>query len=95
VTNPSSTSGYCKVAQVSSATADAIDNIVMNTGLTGRATNTGETAWIAAANRPLPITFNCALKSGASPGNLRIWGTQEITGTTSSVKAGSYYIKTP
>lgn len=95
VTAPSNTNGYCKVTQVSTTTTDAIDNIVMNTLLTGRATNTGETAWIGAANVAMPIKFDCALKSGASPGNLRIWGTQEISGTASSVKAGSYYIKTP
>lgn len=88
------TRGYCSVASVSTATSMAIDNIAMNTVLTGRATNTGETVWLS-GNRPQPITFNCALTSGATAGNLRIWINNEVAGTNIAAKAGSYYIKTP
>lgn len=89
------TRGYCKWVSVSTTTADAVDNIVMNTILTGRATNTGETAWIAAANTPMPINFDCSLVSGATAGNMRIFMTPEVAGATIQAKAGSYYIKTP
>ena len=95
LTAPSNADGYCYWEQVSTTTAQAIDNLVLNTGLTGRATNTGETAWIAAANRPMPIKFDCSIKAGASPGNLKIWITPELSGATIQAKAGSMYIKTP
>ena len=87
--------GYCQWTQVSTTTANAIDNLVLNTVLTGRATNTGETAWIAAANQPMPISFSCSIQSGATPGNLKIWITPEVASSTIHAKAGSYYIKGP
>ena len=95
LTAPSNAEGYCMWIQVSTTSANAIDNLVLNTVLTGRATNTGETAWIAAANRPMPIIFDCTIKAGASPGNLKIWLTPELSGATIGAKAGSLYIKTP
>lgn len=94
LTNVSSR-GFCMWTQVSTTTANAIDNLVLNTVLTGRATNTGETAWIAAANTAEPILFTCSIKTGATPGDLKIWATPEATGATQQIKAGSYYIKTP
>ena len=89
------TRGYCHFVQVSTTSADSIDNIVMNTVLTGRATNTGETAWIAAANVAEPIKFECSLASGATPGNLKVYFNNEIAATSIAIKAGSYYIKSP
>lgn len=94
LTNVSSR-GFCMWTQVSTTTANALDNLVLNTVLTGRATNTGETAWIAAANTALPIKFTCSIKTDATPGDLKIWATPELTGATQQIKAGSYYIKTP
>ena len=89
------TRGFCHWTQVSTTSADSIDNLVLNTVLTGRATNTGETAWIANANVPMPIMFECAVVTGATPGNLKIWVTPEATGATQVIKAGSYYVKSP
>lgn len=89
------TRGYCHFITPSTTTADSADNIAMNTVLTGRSTNTAETAWIAAANVPEPISFQCSLLSGATAGNLKVWFNNEIASTSIAIKAGSYYIKTP
>lgn len=89
------TRGYCHWEGIATVTTDAIDYIVMNTVLTGRATNTAETLWIAAANVAQPISFECSVTTGATAGNMKIFITPEVTGATIAVKAGSHYIKTP
>lgn len=58
-------------------------------------TKNAETLWIMAANSPAPISFQCAVVTGATPGNLKVFISPETTGATVSAKAGSYYIKTP
>ena len=89
------TRGYCHWTGFATVTTEAVDYIVMNTVLTGRATNTAETLWVAAANVAQPIDFTCSVTTGATPGNMKIFITPEVTGATIAVKAGSHYIKTP
>lgn len=89
------TRGYCHWTDMATTTSTAEDYIVMNTVLTGRVTNTGETLWVPAANVAAPIEFWCSVKTGSTAGNMKIYITPETTGATIEAKAGSYYIKTP
>ena len=87
--------GFCHWVSVATTTTDSIDNIVLNTVLTGRVTNNAETLWIAGAQVAQPVSFECSITTGATPGNLKFYMTPEVTGTVINVKAGSFYIKTP
>lgn len=89
------TRGFCHWVSVATTTTDAIDNIVMNTVATGRVTKNAETLWIAGANVAQPINFQCAVTTGPTAGNLRVFISPEIAGATISAKAGSFYIKAP
>lgn len=89
------THGYCHWTGFATVTTEAVDYTVMNTVLTGRATNTAETLWVAAAYKPQPIDFSCSVVTGATPGNMKLFITPEVAGATISAKAGSFYIKTP
>lgn len=82
--------GYCYIVTPTTATAEVIDNLVMST----TTAETGETTWLPAVNVPQGIRFNCAINTGATPGNLLIQFQAEVASTV-TVKAGSYYIKTP
>ena len=86
--------GWCHWITPLTATTEAIDNLVMNTVLTGSTTDTGEIVWLPSINVPQPIIFDCTITSGATPGNLKIWIQPEVAGSVTA-KAGSMYIKTP
>ena len=87
--------GWCHYTTPLTTTTDSLDNIVLPTILTGRATNTGDITGLAGANVPYPISFQCGITVGATGGNLRMFMNPELGGNTINAKAGSFYIKTP
>ena len=91
------TRGTCLVSSTLTATTTSLDNLVMNTVLTGRSTNSSDIVWLL-ANNTNPITFDCALISGSPAGNLRVWITAEespLAGRSVQALAGSYFFHTP
>lgn len=80
--------GYCNFTTNTSATAQAIDNILVATA----PADTGETAFISVTPNPTYNTITCTITEDASPSDLIIEFQSETTGTVTT-KAGSFYTK--
>jgi hypothetical protein len=94
ITN-SNTGGFCfiRTGTTTGTTAPAIDNFVMNSS--SITLDTAEPTYNAAAQTAVPIFFDCTLTTSSTPGDLRIFFQPEVEGSSVSIKAGSWYIKTP
>jgi hypothetical protein len=84
----SGATGYCNFTTNTSATAQAIDNILVATA----PADTGETAFISVSPNPTYNTIACTITEDASPSDLIIEFQSETTGTVTT-KAGSFYTK--
>jgi hypothetical protein len=82
--------GWCNYVTPTTATATAIDNLVLTT----TTHDTGETVWLPAANIPQGIQFRCTVNVGPSAPDLIVEFQAEAASTV-KIAAGSYYIKTP
>lgn len=93
-TTVSGSRGWCTWVHPVTATTTEIDFVSANS--TNRyVRDTGATAWITTTvNDPMPITGQCVIKTGATPGDAKLYLQAETTGTV-TIKAGSFYIKTP
>src|SRR3990172_1668781 len=81
--------GYCTYRTYTGAAAEVLDVLAATA-----ATDTGETAWLAGANIPMPLTIHCGFETDATPGNALVQIQMEAAGT-GTIQKGSNYIKTP
>lgn len=90
-----SSKGYCIYGTPVTVNTINYDFTRVN-GTTTNAQDTGETTWLPliTATQSAPITFECAITSGPTAGNAKLWIHTSAAGTVTA-KAGSYYIKTP
>lgn len=90
MSSTSTGSGSCTFSYASAATT-----LVTFASLLG--TTSSDSAWttiLAGANQAYPIYFDCSVQTGSSPPTLQINFQAEVSSTV-SIKAGSFYIKTP
>jgi len=83
-------SGICQFTYDSAGTT-------ITTFAAALSTTSSDSAWttiLSGANQAYPITFECAVQTGSSAPTLQINFQAEVASTV-SIKAGSYYIKTP
>ena len=81
--------GYCTYRTYTGAAAETLDVLAATA-----ATDTGETAWLAGANIPMPLDIHCGFETDASPGNALVQVQNEVASTI-TIQKGSNYIKTP
>ena len=81
--------GYCVYRTYTGAAAETLDVLAATA-----ATDTGETAWLAGANVPMPLDIQCGFETDASPGNALVQIQMEAA-STGTIQKGSNYIKTP
>ena len=89
----SGSSGFCNISTPVSISAVNLDIIPINS--TRSAADTLETVWYPPLERALPISFNCSVFTGSTPGNLAVWFQPEVSAGKATILAGSYYTKTP
>lgn len=83
--------GFCNHRTYTSSTGEALDTLTV----AGTPADTGETAWFVGANVPAPINISCSVEADSTPSQNLIVEIQMETTGTGTIKAGSYYIKTP
>ena len=93
-TTISSIKGWCTFTTVGTASTSIVSYFPINatslTTMTNRAT-----LWIpTVVDEPMPIKFDCTVKTGPTAGNAKVWIRPEVASTVQA-KAGSYYIRAP
>ena len=82
--------GVCQFSYTSAGTTWTTFSSVLTT-------TSSDSAWttiLAGANQPYPIPFECSIDTDGTSTSLKINYQAEVASTV-SIKAGSYYIKTP
>lgn len=82
--------GWCNWITPTTASATAIDNLVLAT----TTAETAESVWLPAINTPQMIKFTCVTKGSGTP-NLLIAFQAESGVNTVNIRAGSFYVKQP
>ena len=93
LTAGSNSYGTCLWATPTAATTNSFNLLNASGSATPSGGGTAQTAWVNVTAQP--ISFDCGLYSGNTPGTLGIFFRSETAGKSVSVLPGSFYIKTP